>query len=131
MPAQEIEFILSRQLAEYLSTPIALVDHDGKMIYYNESAEHIVGKRYNESGDIESREWDNRFFNDESFNASLNVLDIPFIKVLSMRHIMQGEYWMRNFEEINQKVLIVSVPLVGMAQRELGAIVYLNLLQRK
>ncbi len=130
MPTQDIEFILARQLAEYLSTPIALIDHDGKMIYYNESAEYILGRKYNESGEIESRDWEDRFFEQEERNQSIKILDLPFIRVLSMRHILQGEYWMRNFEEINQKVLIVSVPLVGLAQRELGAIIYINLIKR-
>lgn len=130
MANQDIEFILARQLAEYLSTPIALVDHDGKMIYYNESAEFILGKKYNESGEIESREWEDRFYTTQEQKEIIKILDLPFIRVLSIRHIIQGEYWMRNFDEINQKVLIVSVPLVGLAQRELGAIIYFNLLQR-
>ncbi len=130
MASQDIEFILARQLGEYLSTPLALIDHDGKMIYYNESAEHILGKKFNESGEIESREWDDRFYANEEKNQNIKILDLPFIQVLSVRHIMQGEYWMRNFEEINQKVLIVSVPLVGLAQRELGALIYFNLIQR-
>ncbi|MEP7321436.1 MAG: hypothetical protein ABI761_05930 [Saprospiraceae bacterium] len=130
MPSQEIEFILSRQLAEYISTPVVLVDHDGRMIYYNESAEYILGKKYNESGEIESREWDNRFFEDHDRRTTLDMLDLPFVKILSVRHIMQGEFWMRNFEEIEQKVLMICIPLVGLAQRELGALVYLNLIQR-
>lgn len=130
MPSQEIEFILSRQLAEYISTPVALVDHDGKMIYYNESAEHILGVKFNDEGEIESRGWLDRFYEEGNQGKSINVLDLPFIKVLTSRHIIHGEYWMRNLEEINQKVLIVCIPVVGMAQRELGAIVYFNLLQR-
>ena len=129
MPNQEIEFILARQLSEYLSSPIALVDHDGRMIYYNESAEFILGKKFNESGEIDSREWDERFY-DENRTNMIKMLDLPFLKVLSGRSILEGEYWMRSFEEIEQKVRVICIPLVGMAQRELGAIVFLNLLQR-
>ena len=129
MPNQEIEFILDRQLSEYLSSPIAIVDHDGRMIYYNESAEFILGKKFNESGEIESREWDERF-HDETKSNMIKMLDLPFLKVLSGRTIIEGEFWMRNFEEIDQKVRFICIPLVGMAQRELGAIVFLNLLQR-
>lgn len=129
MPNQEIEFILARQLSEYLSSPIAIVDHNGRMIYYNESAEFILGKKFNESGEIESREWDERFY-DESRTTMIKMLDLPFLKVLSGRAIIEGEYWMRSFEEMDQKVRVICIPLVGMAQRELGAIVFLNLLQR-
>jgi PAS domain-containing protein len=129
MPNQEIEFILARQLSEFLSSPIAIVDHDGRMIYYNESAEFILGKKFNESGEIESREWDERFY-DENKENTVKMLDLPFLKVLSGRTIIEGEYWIRSFEEIEQKVRFICIPLVGMAQRELGALVFLNLLQR-
>ncbi len=129
MPNQEIEFILARQLSEFLSSPIAIVDHDGRMIYYNESAEFILGKKFNESGEIESREWDERIYDENKTNI-VKMLDLPFLKVLSGRTIIEGEYWMRSFEEIEQKVRFICIPLVGMAQRELGALVFLNLLQR-
>ena len=129
MPNQDIEFILARQLSEFLSSPIAIVDHDGRMIYYNESAEFIIGKKFNESGEIESREWDERMYDENKIN-SIKMLDLPFLKVLSGRIIIEGEYWMRNFEEIEQKVRFICIPLVGMAQRELGALVFINLLQR-
>jgi hypothetical protein len=99
------------------------------MIYYNESAEFILGKKFNESGEIESREWDERFY-DENRTKMIKMLDLPFLKVLSGRTIIEGEFWMRSFEEIEQKVRVICIPLVGMAQRELGAIVFLNLLQR-
>ncbi len=125
-----VEFILARQLAEYMSTPIAIVDYDGKIIYYNEPAEYILGKKFNESGEIEYREWDNRFYLEHDRSAPMQVLDIPFISALSNRIILQGEYWMRNFEEVDQKVLIICVPIVGMGHRELGTIVYFNLTQR-
>lgn len=130
MPSQEIELILSRQLAEYLSTPIALIDHDGKMIYFNESAGYVLGKHFDENGEIDLRDWNGRIFESENMADSVDVHEISFIKVLSVRHIIQGEYWMRNFEEINQKVVIVCVPLIGLSQREIGAIIYFNLIYR-
>jgi len=128
--AQDIELILSRQLAEYLSTPIALTDHDGKMIYFNESAGHVMGKHFDEDGEINSKEWEGRIFENEKLVDSIDIHEILFIKVLSSRHIMQGEFWMRNFEEINQKVMIVCVPLIGLSQREIGAVIYFNLIHR-
>jgi PAS domain-containing protein len=130
MPNQDIEFILARQLSEYLTSPIAIVDHNGRMIYYNESAEFIIGRKYNESGEVEPRDWDERFYEDEGHGKTIKLLDLPFLKVLSGRSIVQDDYWMRNFEEIEQKVRVICIPLVGMAQRELGALVFFNLIQR-
>lgn len=130
MASQEIELILSRQLSEYLAVPMALIDHDGKMVYFNEAAGFILGKQFDENGEIDLRDWNGRFFNNETFSDSMDLHEIPFFKVLSVRHLLQGEYSMRNFEEINQKLMIVCVPLVGLAQRELGALIFFNLINR-
>ncbi|HNR06570.1 MAG TPA: hypothetical protein PKM27_04585 [Saprospiraceae bacterium] len=130
MSSQDIELILSRQLSEYLAVPMALIDHDGKMVYYNEAAGFILGKHFDEDGEIDLRDWGGRFFNHEGFTESTDLHEIPFFKVLSVRHLVQGEYYMRNFEEINQKLMIVCVPLVGLSQRELGALIFINLVNR-
>lgn len=127
MPNQPIEFILARQLAEYLITPISIVDENGNTIYYNEPAEHILGKKYNEAGDIEFRAWENRFYPVDDKSSPIPLLDVPFINTASNRKIVEGEYWMRNLEEIEQKVMIICIPLVSMGHRELGTLVYFNL----
>ena len=50
MAAYEIEIILNRQLADCLSIPVFITDTKGTLIYYNEPAEEILGKRYDETG---------------------------------------------------------------------------------
>ena len=45
MGQQEIEVILSRQLFSYLMIPIFLVDPEGSLLFYNEPAETILGRR--------------------------------------------------------------------------------------
>ena len=52
MAQKEIEVILARQLAEYLTLPIFIVDPNGDLLYYNEPAEEILGSRFGETGPI-------------------------------------------------------------------------------
>ncbi len=49
-PQQEIEMILARQLASYLVMPIFVVDPAGTLVFYNEPAEPILGRRFDETG---------------------------------------------------------------------------------
>ena len=52
MAAYEIEIILNRQLADCLSIPVFITDTDGNLIFYNEHAEEVLGKRFEETGEI-------------------------------------------------------------------------------
>ena len=46
-----------QQLASYLAMPIFLVDPEGNLLYDNEPAERLLGRRYNETGEMPAAEW--------------------------------------------------------------------------
>ena len=55
--AKSIQIILARQLASSVSAPILLVDAEGTLVYYNESAEAIFNRRFDETGEMTADEW--------------------------------------------------------------------------
>lgn len=57
MAQKEIEVILTRQLASYLAMPIIIVDSAGTLLFYNEPAEVILGRRFEETGELSADEW--------------------------------------------------------------------------
>jgi PAS domain-containing protein len=59
--AHPIQIILTRQLAGYLSVPIFLVDPKGNLLFYNEPAETILGRRFEETGAMAAEEWSSAF----------------------------------------------------------------------
>lgn len=52
-----IELILLRQLASYLDMPIFVIDAQGRLVYYNEPAEPLLGVRFDEVGVMEMADW--------------------------------------------------------------------------
>ena len=46
-----------KQVASYLAVPIFLVDPAGTLIFYNEPAEALLGRRYDETGEMPLEEW--------------------------------------------------------------------------
>ena len=46
---QPIQIILMKQLAGYLSIPLFLVGPNGDLLFYNEPAEAILGRRFDEN----------------------------------------------------------------------------------
>ncbi len=62
MSAQRpLELILARNLLASISTPALLVGDLGMLLYYNEAAAVMLGKRFEESGRMAAEEWTSQF----------------------------------------------------------------------
>ncbi len=57
MAPSDVEIVLLKQLASCLRTPIALLGADGTLVYFNEPAEAIFGRRFEEMGGLGRAEW--------------------------------------------------------------------------
>ena len=75
MAGYDIEIILNRQLADCLSIPVFITDTEGNLIFYNEPAELILGKRFEETGEMPVAEWAS-IFNPFDENGVAHIL--PF-----------------------------------------------------
>ena len=62
MSAQKpLELILARNLLASISTPAFLVGEQGMLLFYNEAAAVLVGRRFEESGTMSAQEWTAEF----------------------------------------------------------------------
>ena len=67
-PQKPLELILARNLMSALSTPAFLVDEGGLLVFYNEAAGTLLGKRFEELGVVGPEEWGSMFgpFDDDA-----------------------------------------------------------------
>ena len=56
-----LELILARNLMAGLSTPAFLVDEDAVVVFYNEAAGILLGRRFEEAGRMRPEEWSKAF----------------------------------------------------------------------
>jgi PAS domain-containing protein len=56
-----LELILARNLLSSISTPSFLVDADGTLVFFNEAAGALVGRRFEETGSMGPQEWGDAF----------------------------------------------------------------------
>jgi len=56
-----LELILARNLMSALSTPAFLVDEGGVLVFYNDAAGTLLGKRFEELGTVGPDEWGTLF----------------------------------------------------------------------
>ena len=54
---KHLVLILAREFEANLSTPTLIADARGNLVYYNEAAESLVGRRFSEAGESSLDEW--------------------------------------------------------------------------
>jgi PAS domain-containing protein len=122
MPQQEIEVILARHLSEYLVMPIFIVNPAGDLIFYNEPAEAILGQSYSETGLMPSSEWSTIFNPVDSEGRTIPPEALPLVIALQERHPAHKVIWIHGLDGVKREIEITAFPLVGQAERFLGAI---------
>ena len=122
MPQKEIEVILARQLAEYLAVPIFIVDPDGDLLYYNEPAELILGSRYDETGPMSANDLAAIFKTVDQDGRPVKTEEIPLVIAVSHKRPDHGSLWIQGLDGSLRKIAITAFPIIGQANRFLGAI---------
>ena len=79
MAQKPIELILARNLMSSLSTPAFLVDEGGVLVFYNESAGTLLGKRFEEIGKVGPGEWGAMFGPFDENGEPIPYDDLPLV----------------------------------------------------
>jgi PAS domain-containing protein len=122
MSQRDIEIILTRHWASHLTTPIFLVDPQGDLLYYNEPAEVILGRRFSETGRMGADEWSIAFkFSDEKGNP-VRREDLPLTIALTECRPVHRRLWLVGLDKVRRQIRTTCLPLIGQADRFLGAV---------
>jgi PAS domain-containing protein len=122
MSQKEIEVILTRQLASYLVMPVFIVDSLGTLIFYNEPAEMILGRRFEETGEMPAAEWATVFTPMDKRGVPLAQEALPLIIALAERRPAHGDFYIRGLDNVRRHIEVTAFPLIGQAERNLGAV---------
>lgn len=119
---KEIELILARQLASYLVMPIFIVDPQGNLIYYNEPAELILGRRFEETGEMPVAEWSTLYQPEDETGNPLAPELLPLVVALTNHSPAHRNMWIQGLDGVRRLIQVTAFPLNGQAERHLGAL---------
>jgi PAS domain-containing protein len=122
MPQMAIEVILMRQLASYLAMPIFVVDPEGNLLFYNEPAEPLLGRRYEETGEMPLAEWSTIFQPTDEDGIPLSPQALPLVIALEKHRAAHRAFWIRGLDGISRRIEATAFPLEGQGGRHLGAV---------
>lgn len=122
MAQKEIEVILTRHLASYLAMPIIIIDAMGTLLFYNESAEMILGRRFEETGEISADEWVQALAVTDEQGTPLAPDSRPLLIALTEQRPTHCDIWLEGLDHVRRHLEITAFPLIGQAGRHLGAV---------
>jgi PAS domain-containing protein len=119
--AHPIQIILTRQLAGYLSVPVFLVDPEGNLLFYNEPAEIILGRRFEETGAMPAAAWSSDFDPVDDGGRPIPPGDLPLMITLAERRPACSRFHIRGMDGVRRHLEVASIPLLGLQGDFLGA----------
>jgi PAS domain-containing protein len=122
MPQHDVSLILMRQLASGLAVPTLIVDGEGDLLFFNESAERLLGQRFDEVGEILGSER-TRFFSvrDEQGDPVTEDRE-PLNVAMRERRAVHRRVIARGFDGFDRNVEVTAFPLLGAGDHVIGGV---------
>jgi PAS domain-containing protein len=116
-----IELILARNLMSSLSTPAFLVDEEGMLVFFNEAAGALLGKRFEEVGSMGPDEWGTTFgpFDDDGNRIPFD--ELPLTIALRQGRPAHASHHIRSLDGADHQIEVSAMPIVA-AEGSRGAI---------
>ena len=121
MAQQPIELILMRELADLLATPMFVVDGAGGLVFYNELAEDLLGRRFEETGPMPAEEWSTIFGPLDTDGNPMPPTDLPLVIALQEGHAAHVTFDIRGLDGAIRRLETTAIPLLDSSGTLVGA----------
>lgn len=117
-----IELILLRQLGSYLDLPMFLVDAEGRLVYFNEPAEPLLGLRFDEVGELSMVDWLAAFRPADVDGTTLATEAVPIVIALRQARAVHARLSVAGLDGIRRVIETTAIPLRGQGGHLLGSV---------
>ena len=108
-----IELILARNLISSISTPAFLASAPGEIIFYNEAAGAILGRRFEATGKMSPEDWTSTFGPLDAKGESIPVDEQPLTIALRANRPGHAVYRIRSQSGDERTIEASGLPIVG------------------
>jgi PAS domain-containing protein len=113
MSAQKpLELILARNLLASISTPAFLVGELGTLLFYNEAAAALLGRRFEETGTMSAQEWTTEFGPFDERDQPIPYDQIPLTVAVREGRPAHGTFRIATGSE-HREIAASAIPIVG------------------
>jgi PAS domain-containing protein len=116
---KHLVLILARELASNLATPTYICDEQGRLVFFNEAAEAIVGRTFAETGEMALEEW-TAPFQPRRGSEPVPPEQRPSGIALLQRRPAHERFRVTSVDGVEREVSATSIPLFAHADEFVG-----------
>jgi PAS domain-containing protein len=109
---QSVELILARNLVSAVQIAAFIVDSDGVVVFFNDAAGELIGRRFEEVGRLPREEWNSQFGPFDEFGQLVPTGDLPLTIALREGLPANGRFRLRVRSGDLVEVEVSALPLV-------------------
>jgi len=121
--SKQLVLILARAFASNLSTPTLLADARGYLVFYNEAAEAVVGRRFSETGEMPLDDWLAAFEPRTADAEPIAPHRRPARIALDERRPAHLQYVVTSADGVEREIEVSAFPLFAHTEEFVGIIV--------
>jgi PAS domain-containing protein len=118
-----IEMILLKQWASLIAVPVWITDADGRLVYYNEPTEEIIGVRFEDAGELSAEQLAEVFVICDLDGSPLGNDDRPLMIALTKQMSAHRRIRFLRADKQWREIAVTAIPIIGEGNRQLGAMV--------
>jgi PAS domain-containing protein len=112
-PQRPLELILARNLLSSLSTPAFLADANNDIVFYNEAAGALLGRRFEESGPMTALSWLQDFGPLDEADEPIPFHEQPVTMALRANRAAHAHHRIRSLSGSVHNVEVSGMPIIG------------------
>ena len=121
--SKHLVLILAREFASNLATPTLIADAEGRLVFYNEAAEEVIGGSFAEAGEMPVDEWTASFApRTRDSEEPLPAESRPVRIALDQQQAAHEQFRVTNRDGVVQDVAVTAFPLFAHADEFVGIV---------
>ena len=119
---KKLVLILARQFASNLATPMGITDELGRLVYFNEAAESIIGSTLAEAGPLSFDEWSARAAPRTPEGELLPSGRRPTAIALNERRAAHERVKVTGLDGVEREIAVTAFPLFASVDEFVGMV---------
>jgi PAS domain-containing protein len=119
---KHLVLILAREFASNLATPMGITDKHGRLVYFNEAAEAIIGKTFVQAGELTFDEWSASATPRTREGEPLPPERRPTAIALNERRPAHDRLTVTGLDGVEREIAVTAFPLFAHADEFVGMV---------
>lgn len=124
--SRPLELVMARQWVALLTSPVLLFDATGSLAFFNEAAQVIMGRSFNECGALKPAEWHAMFRIEDASGTLVPQGQSALDEALTADGARQLTLLLRGLDGQRRQVGLATFPIRGLDRSKVGVMALLE-----